>query len=396
MGILSDVFKRVAGRNLELFPTICGTAGRRADVLFALDMLEGLTSAFQQAGVPVVVPPQNRRRELETLRPYTIGLSPLGPDTARKCLSQLKDSPAFGNLDLDPRMILLQYILSDGDFHDIGLCTAPLVPLMDNTYTSFDIPVPHVRSVFLARDDDETKLFARYKKMVDTKRIPPKTTKLMRKHFFKLQRFSKIAAWELDDVARYCQKYVFNKLTSTHDDIIQNDNLASFINQLWKWISQNCKNLSSVADSSLKDLFLLPLTDGEYRRLGGGIPVLDVSGNRGIGAFLKTTASSHSQLHGRRFRLFTGDGFLPCVGDSLRKYGFVKDYEDIIPLMAWLTANRDSFVKVLSKSEKIVLLQHLNALSRSSLDSENKRAMREAVMGLCLFREAVPDAASEW
>lgn len=398
MGVLGEVFKRVAGRNLELLPTVRNTVGRRTDIIFALEIPTNLASALQHAGVPVVIPPESRRYEIESLRPYTIGLRPLEPNTARACLSKLKDSSDFKALTLDSRVILLQYILSDEDFRDIGSCTAPLVPLVDSMYASFDFLVPHVRSVFLARDDDEARLFGKYKKMIDTSRIPPKTTKLMRKYIFngRLQRFTKISAWEIDDVARYCGKYVFNKSGAQDSDIIciQGDDFVGFVNQLWKWISRYCK-LSEIASSSLKGLFLLPLVDGEYRRLNSAIPVLDVSANRGIGAFLQSTAISHSRNHGRRFHLFTGIGFPPHVGDSLRKCGFVKDYEDIVPLMGWLVANSESFVDQLSKGEKILLLQHLNALSRSNLDSNRRRSMSEAIAVLSLFQEAVPNGASD-
>lgn len=387
MDILGVVFKRVVERDLELLPTICDTVRRRTDVLFVLDILNELASALKHAGVSVVVPPEDRRYELEKLRPYAIGLMPLEPSSARTCLSQLKDSPGFRGLILEFRMTLLHYVLSDEDFHGIGTCTAPLVPLVDDTYASFDCPVTHVRSVFLARDDDEVKLFGKYKKMVDISRIPLKAIKLMRKNIpnGKLQGFTKISAWEKDDVARYCGKYIFNKHKAGGNDIIQMDGLVDFVNQLWKWISIRCRPFE-VANSSLRDIFLLPLIGGEYRRLGSAIPVLDVSRNRGIGAFLRSTTTD-----GRRFHLFTGNGFSSHVGNSLRNCGFVKDYEDIEPLMEWLIANRESFVQQLSKSEKILLLQHLNPLSRSKLDESQKRVMRKAVAILSLFQEAVPD-----
>lgn len=389
MDILGVVFKRVVGRDLGLLPTICDTVGKRTDVLFALDIPEALASALKHTGVPVVVPPEDKRYELEKLRPYTIGLKPLEPSSARICLSQLKDSPSFRTLVLESRTTLLYYVLSDGDFRDIGSCTAPLVPLVDGTYASFDCSVPHVRSVFLARSDDEARLFGKYKKLVDTSRIPQKTTKLMRKNILngKLQKFTKISTWEKDDVARYCEKYIFNGLGVGGSDIIRKDDFVDFVGQLWKWISCHCKPLE-VASSSLRDLFLLPLIDGEYRRLGSAIPVLDVSGNRGIGAFLRNTAASHSRS-GRRFHLFTGIGFPSHVGDSLRRCRFVNDYEDIEPLMAWLLANRESFVHQLSKSERILLLQHLNALSRNNLDTSQRRIMSKTVATLNIFREAV-------
>lgn len=391
MDILGVVFKRVVERDLELLPTICDTVSRRTGVLFALNIPMGLALALKHAGVSVVVPPGDRRYELEKLRPYTIGLMPLEPSSTRTRLSKLKDSPKFRNLILESRMTLLHYALSDEDFRGIGTCTAPLVPLMDNKYASFNYSVPHVRSIFLARDEDEDRLFEKHKEMVDTSRIPPKAVKLMRKQILQLQKFTKISVWEKDDVVRYCERYIFNKPRAGYNDIIQMDGLVDFVNQLWKWINLHCSPIDrEVASSSLKDLFLLPLIGSEYCRLDRAVAVLDVSRNRGIGAFLQSTATSHS-FYGRKFHLFTGNGFSSHVGDSLRKCGFVKDYEDIKPLMAWLIASRESFVHQLSRSEKILLLQHLNPLSRNKLDSSQRKSMRDAVAMLSLFQEAVPD-----
>lgn len=395
MGVFDKVFERVVRQNMKLLPTVYGTTGTRENVLFSLEIGEELKSAFGNAGVPVVIPPQDRRYGIAKLQPFTLGLSLVTPSTARERLTTLKDS--LEDLLLVSRMTLLHFIISDEDFREIGSCTAPLIPAKDGTFRSFDFPAQGSSSLFLSRDENEDKLFRKYTNMVDLSTTLPKTKKLMRKNIFKLHKFTAVRMWDVENAALYCSNHIFDSLGSRGvADVISEDGIHEFVDQLWQWINHRCKPLVSVANSSLRDLWLLPLMTGEYRKLSSTITVLDVSGNRGVGAFIWATADSHWLRYEKKYCLFTGKGFSLQTGDSLRRCGFVKDYEDIISLMKWLVANAGDFVDQLNNREKVLLLQHLNILSRNSLDQEQWKAMRDGVSKLSLFRKAAPLGSSEW
>lgn len=388
MGVLGRVFERVVMRNLRLLPTVCGTTLTRGAVLFSLDIPDGLKLALREAGVPVVSPPQDRRYEIAKLKPFTLGLAAVTPAAGRRHLTALKDS--LGNLSIESRMILLQFVISDEDFRDIGSCTAPLIPVKDGTFRAFKILAQGPGTLFLSRDDREEEIFENYTNTVDLSNTAPETKKLMRKNIFKLHRFTAVQMWHVEDAAWYCSNYIFNDLEAPGNDIICMNGRTNFVNRFWQWISQQCKPLDSVSSSSLRDLWLLPLMFEEYRKLSSRITVLDVSGKRGVGAFLWATADSHFLRYGQRYCLFTGEGFSSQVGDSLRKCGFVKDYENIVSLMDWLVENSGEFVDRLSNEEKALLLQHLSIFSRGYLDIEERESMKDGVSRLSLFREAGP------
>lgn len=377
-GVLGAVFERVVKGNLKLLPTVCGTTATGKDVLFTLESMVRYESAFQEAKVPVVIPPLASRSELGRLNPQDL-LEILESDTLRRDLESKRN---IGSLSQESRMLLLHFAILDENFSDIGKCKAPLVPITDGSYQSFHVSEKdRVGPVFLPRDTAEVRLFNKHTRIVNCNPavLLPDTAEILQRNIKDLNTHTGISSWTLDAAARYCEQHIF---TSSNADIIMRKGLehSEFVDQLWKWIMRQGQPLDSISSSALGNLWLLPLGDGEYRKLDSAVPILDVSRNKGIGEFIWRTAKRHAI----RCTLFTGEGVQPETAMYLRRPGFLGDYEDIDSLMSWLMANSATFVDRLSDGEKGKLLSYLSLLA--CIGGKWAKAMKDAVASLSIFK----------
>lgn len=376
--VLGDVFERVVRNNLKLLPTVCGTTGAGKEVLFTIVDLDRYESAFREAKVAVVVPPQTSRFELARLNPQNL-LPVLSPGTLRTHLALKRN---LGSLSQASRMLLLHYVISDEKFEDIGLCQAPLVPIADGSYHSFSVGVgDRAGPVFLPRGDDEVRLFARHTRVVNVAMLLLETAEILQRKNEDLNTHTGISNWTLDAAAKYCEQHIF---TSSKTDIItrKGPDQSEFVDQLWQWIRQRGASSDSISSSALGNMWLLPLADGEYRKLASTVPILDVSRNRGIGAFIWDIAKKYRI----RCTLFTGEDVLPETARYLRHCGFLGDYEDDEALMRWFMANSVTFVDQLNDEEKGTLLRHLSGRAADSIGDKRVKAMKDAVASLKIFK----------
>lgn len=388
--VLGDVFERVVTDNLRLLPTVCQTAEARQNILFTIGDIDGYESAFEEAGAAIVVVPQDKRFELERLRSSQEArgedlfdsLAALIPSSLRTHLSMKDD---LGNLSPGSRMLLLNYILSDNEFGEIGLCHAPLIPVMDETFESFKVPSGEGYSLFLARDDNESQLFSQETRAVDTSQLVSETVYMMRQYIDEFHRHTRIKMWTISDAARYCQQHIFNSIGSEDTDIISEQGLGGFVDEFWNWIRRKYQHTDSSALSPLHSLWLIPLMNGDYYRVRGAVPVLDVSDMKGIGAFLWKTADSQGLT---RCTLYTGTTSSQQTKEYLRGCGFIKDYQEIVPLMQWLDANSSVFIDQFSTPEKNLLLRYLHDLARDCIGKQRTKSMKDTISKLRVFREA--------
>lgn len=376
--VLGGVFERVVKGNLKLLPTVCGTTATGKDVLFTLENVDRYEPAFQEANVPVVIPPPASGFELERMNPREL-LTILEPHTLRRDLETKRN---IGSLSQESRMLLLHYAILDETFSDIGQCRAPLVPITDGSYQSFHVDErDRTGPVFLPRGENEVQLFNKHTRIVncDVSVLLPETTAILLRNIEDINAHTGISSWTLDAAARYCEQHIF---TPSNTDIImrKGPEHAQFVDQLWKWIMRQGQPSDSISGSALGKLWLLPLADGEYRKLDSAVPILDVSRNRGIGQFIWQAA----RQHGIRCALFTGEGVLPDTAVYLKRCGFLGDYEDIDALMSWLVANSATFVDRLSDGEKGGLLSHLSLLA--CFGGKWAKAMKDAVVSLSIFK----------
>lgn len=376
--VLGDVFERVVRNNLKLLPTVFGTTGTGKEVLFSLEGSDRYEPAFQEAKVAVVIPPQTSKFELARLNPQNL-LPVLTPDTLRTHLALKKN---LVSLSQDSRMLLLHYAILDEDFKDIGLCQAPLVPIAGGSYQSFSVgETDKTGAVFLPRDGDEVRLFDQHTRIVNVAMLLPETAEILQRNIDGLNKHTGISNWTLDAAARYCKQHIFK---SSSSDIImkKGPDQAEFVEQLWQWIRKRGQPSDSISSSALGNMWLLPLADGEYRKLDSTVPILDVSRNGGIGAFIWKMAKKHRI----RCTLFTGEGVSSEAAGYLRRCGFLGDDGDIEALASWLIANSVTFVDQLNDGEKGELLHHLSELAADTIGGKRIKAMKDAVASLKIFK----------
>jgi len=400
MGILGTVLKKVVENGYELLPTLSGVVKPANKIAFTLGIPEDLHSSLRDAGVPVVFPPADRRAEIRALDNKKIGLEVLSPSTGRRHLTTIKDSDALLRLGIKPRMVLLDYVLSDGQVQDFKSCEAPLIPLSDGTFRGFEMPASQDERIFMARDKTEEGLFHKsLERTVKTGALPKKSQEILVRRIIDIEKHTRIKAWAVEDAAQYCSSHEFNRITELTPVVkIDKPKFRNFVESFWKWVSKAQRRgaRGSTLVNALKGLWLIPLGNQMFQRIGSTseYPVLDVSANKGIGSFLRQGESALAN----RFKpeimyLYTGDGFYDATR-SLQTLGIIKDYDDRASLMKWLEVTLKVFVGKLDYGEKMELIRHLFNLSRDS-SASGRLCMESTVRKLPIFQEADDSSPSE-
>ena len=402
MGILGTVFKEVVEGGYELLPTLSGVVKPANKVAFTLEIPEDLRLALRDARAPVVSPPEDRRTEIRALDYKKMGLEYLSPSTARHHLTTIKDSDALLHLDIKPRMVLLDYVLSDCQVQNFGNCEAPLIPLSNGTFRGFEMPVSQDDRIFIARDTTEVDLFQKsLERTVKMSALPKKSREILVERIEEIEKHTGIKAWTVEDAAQYCSSYEFNGIEEPTPVVkIDKPKFDNFVKLFWKWVSKTQRRggRGSTLVNALKDLWLIPLGNQMFQRIGSTseYPVLDVSANKGIGSFLRQAESAlakRSMPEILVMHLYKGGGF-PQATKCLQELGIIKDYDDRVSLMKWLEITLKAFVGRLEYGEKMELIRHLFDLSRDCSAPE-RLCMEQTVRKLPIFQEANDSSPNE-
>ncbi|KAG0636271.1 hypothetical protein HOY80DRAFT_891646 [Tuber brumale] len=400
MGILGAVFKEAVERGLELLPTVSGVVKPAKEVAFTLGIPEDLHSSLRGAGAQVVFPPADRRAELNALGRKNLGLEYLSPFTARRHLTTIKDSDALLRLDIKPRMVLLDYILSDCQAQDFGSCEAPLIPLSDGTFRGLEIPASRDDRIFIARDRTEEDLFQKSpERTVKTRALSKKSRETLVRLIGEIEKHTRIKAWSVEDAAQYFSSCEFDGIAEPMPVVkIDKPGFNRFIKLFWEWIpkakNRGIGRLTLV--NALKDLWLIPLGKQMFQRIGttSEYPVLNVSVNRGIGSFLKQAESALANRFGPEITyLYTGGEF-PHATTTLQELGIIRDYDDRVSLMKWLEVTVKVFAERLDHAEKMELIRHLSNMSRGC-GASDRSCMEPTVRKLPIFQEANDSSLDE-
>lgn len=399
MGVLSLVFQRIVKRDLKLLPTICGRVGKKGEILFASKVEEAIRDALSQAGCLVVIPPEDRRSELSKLKVKDLGIEELTVAAVRDSLSKLKDS--LENLTPQNRGVLLDYVLSSGDYENLGFCFAPLLPILNDKFCSFD---HSDHKLFFPMTMKEAELFKHYPRMIDRKKLSTETYQQMRKGIKELDHKTCISTWTITEAASYCEKYIFtNPRPARNANFItlQSSESRKFVELFWDWVGNTGKNnykQLSANPSVLDGLWLIPtMEDGIYHRISTTerrFSILDVSNEGYISKFLEE-AACRPVCDGTQYPIYTGEGTFSVFTSTLRGLGYIDNAENVEYLISWLVENSTNFVDRLPEESRNKLLEHLGREVKMNIKSEEKKiAARERIGMLRLFREAVPTGDS--
>jgi len=228
--------------------------------------------------------------------------------------------------------------------------------------------------------------------------LPKKPRVILEGDIAEIEKRTRIKASATEDVAQY-SPYEFDRITEPTPVVkIEKPEFNDFVELFWEWVPKaQCRGAGgSALTSALKDLWLIPLGNQMFQRIGSTskYPVLDVSVNEGIGSFLRQAESAlANRFTPEIMYLYTGDGF-PQATKSLQGLGVIKGYDDRASLMKWLEVTVEIFSSRLDYGEKVELVRHLFDLSRDCSASE-RSCMEQTVRKLPIFQEANDSSLSE-
>ncbi|KAI9812928.1 MAG: hypothetical protein M1827_004446 [Pycnora praestabilis] len=265
-GAVVDV---VSHEDLPVWYTDIGHVSLRVGLLTSESVNHRQRQAFCEAKVPVVYLPETLLLHAQRI-PKAYTLSPLA------ILKRFHQS----NLDIDvsesSKLILLDYLLSDIPVDE--LADFELFPFEDGTFRSTKL-----RKVFLHRDQSEKALYSREPQQnLDINRLTSQSLKSLRTQVITA---SSVRFRQAEDLRDYFMSEVFGRLERSEDTIVVDGVTRALIIAAWNWIWQiytvrmplqkgpetlrwgSDRRHSELPSAVLRSLWLLPLTNGRFRRL---------------------------------------------------------------------------------------------------------------------------------
>lgn len=371
-GTLGAVFTRVVSDKRRLLPAICGTAVASSEALFAGQLDDSLRDALRDAGIVVVQPPSDKLYELTQLPIQGLGMSYVSPKTIRDTLTTLSSNLEM--LSTDARSTLLDYILSDGDYDDIGKCKAQLLPMMDGTYRNFG----REEIIYRFSRGNESSLFTDMPSyVIDCSKLSQSTVSRFTQDMDLIRRSSNVDYWDICGARLNCKLMFSRKMADPEADTIVLPDFTLWLNQFWSWvISIDKQNPQELA--MLDELWLVPLTECRYGKLKSRL-YLRISGPGPTASLFRSIIHSHP-IKGSLF--YSNSGISPKVTDFLDANNVVMDCGRVRPLLNWLRLVPD-FLDAIGDSHRIELIECIGDLAKPCGND-----VLQLVRLLTLFRQA--------
>jgi sacsin len=300
-----------------------------------------LRKALNDAGVPVIYLPDELRWLVEsTCKPEN-----LSPPTLCERLEQR--SKLMRALSEATKQTLLDFIISNPEFDGYG--TVELFPFEDGTYKAIkDI------TAYVHRDDAEQLLFLlEPHNNIDLKRVSASTVQLLRTGCNKSSLNRSLRHRSTKDLRAYCLKTYFKQHDPTQDAVLVDKDTMDFIRKVWDWIVATGY---SVLDAAISCLWLVPLTNGQYRKIkptkSTARTIYARTGE--LGHFLKSLANFNSH---RNKPIIQTSGLphqlLDLLSEAIEKEPslMIMDGNILEDFMLWLSAISEVFDQV-SDEEK--------------------------------------------
>lgn len=246
------VLRIIEQKNRSVWYTDLGYVTLGSGLVAVIEELWVIRKALNEAGVPVIYLPDDLMSSVEAtckveyLRPQTIcGFLERGQENLRIVSEGAK-------------RVLLDYVISDPDFREYG--AVELFPFEDGTYRAIDN-----ESAFIHRDEEERLLFQLEKsRNIELQKLSKTTRQVLQTGCSTSSLHSSLRHRSTYDLKTYCLQTHFNAFDSTKDLVSLDENISSVISKVWDWI---VKRQYSILDDNISCLWLLPLSDGRYRKI---------------------------------------------------------------------------------------------------------------------------------
>ena len=256
MNPLKNVLSTIVKDSLPLWWTEIGHSRADEGLLNVGAKSLALREALREAKVPVVYAPDGLHSHVQ----HIFNGRHLDPQRLFSFLASKNDQ--IRDWSHDTKMSILEYLLSDGAFTEIG--TLELFPFKDGNYRSIAN-----YDAFICRNDLEVDLFGlQNDHNVDVEKLSRVAASVLHGWCQSSIRHEWIRYRSTSDFRDYCLKAVFVKPDSQQDMVYLDIEAASFVMKAWSWIvKQDINDLGAMSD-----LWIIPLTSGHYRKYKPCLP----------------------------------------------------------------------------------------------------------------------------
>jgi hypothetical protein len=392
VGILDEVFERVMTNGLRLLPTIGGSLAYPSEALFAPQLAVSLEEALREAAVVVVFPPNDRREWLSQLSHQYSGLQLITPTEIRLGLSTLQNASHPGEglnaISAHSKSVLLDYILSDAAYKEIGQCEARLLPTLAGTYQAFK-PLDGSIKIRFAQSQEELELFHGPNinpLVIDKSKLSPDSLYHFNNRIDLLENFSSVSRWDLKGAEIYCRSSVFQD--DLHREVpmatIVRPGILGWVNRLWSWaVALDRKG----AISAFEDLWLLPLGGNRYSKLPPKSIILDVSGHGPIAQIFRQILASYP-TEALQYHIYTTNDTMSQENtEFFREAKFIYDCEELHNIVSWLVS-WPGFLDVASYEQRTQLIDLMGDLAVKRITNDTRARLKAFLKWLPLFHPA--------
>lgn len=376
------VLRIIEQQNYSLWYTDLGYVTLGSGLVTNIETSSAMRKALNEAGVPVIYLPGDLMSRVET----TCKVQYLRPQTLCDRLERGQEQLRI--VGEDTKQVLLDYVISDPDFREYG--AVELFPFEDGTYRAID-----KQAAFIHQDEDERLLFQlEQSRNIELQKLSETTLQFLQKSCSTSSLHSSLRHRSTCDLKTYCLQTHFKMFDSTKDLISVDENTSSVISKVWDWIATR---QYSILDDNISYLWLLPLSDGKYRRIkpsDASFGTIYATPGE-LGDFLISLADINidfnkpiiraNDLSRRSVQLLT---------DAMKKDRslFIKTSDSLEDFMLWLSEIPGVFDSVATDDDR----WHLHRLLASRLNlCKDRKTISNILRGLKIFQRVVWKAEND-
>jgi sacsin len=376
------VLRIIEQKNYSVWYTDLGYVTLGSGLVTKIEKSSVMRKALNDAGVPVIYLPGDLMSSVET----TYKVKSLRPQTLCGFLERRQDKLRI--ISEDAKQVLLDYVISDPNFREYG--AVELFPFEDGIYRAIDNEV-----AFIHRDDEERLLFQLENgRNIELRKLSKTTQQLLQNGCSTSSLHSSLRHRSTYDLKTYCLKTHFKTFDSKKDLVSVDENISIFISRVWNWI---VTRQHTILDDNISCLWLLPLSDGRYRKIKPSDASFDTiyAGPGELGDFLRDLDDKGIDSNKP---IIKTNGLSSCsvqlLIDAMKKDPslFIKTSDILENFMHWLSEIREVFDDMATDDDRWRL--HKLLASRLHLCIDLK-TISNILGGLKVFQKVVWKAEND-
>jgi sacsin len=375
------VLRIVEQNNYSLWYTDLGYVTLGSGLVTKMENSSVMRKALNEAGVPVIYLNDDLFSSVEAI----CKVDHLRPQTL--CIWLERRQERLRIVSEDTKQMLLDYVMSDPDFRGYG--AVELFPFEDGIYRAIGDG-----AAFIHRDEDEHLLFQlEQSRNIERQKLSNSTLRVLQEGCSTSSLHSSLRYRSTGDLKTYCLQTHFKTFESTEDLIHVDENTSSFIPKAWDWI---VTRQYSILDDNISCLWLIPLTDGRYRKIKPSDASFDtIYATKGeLGDFLRTFANINAASNKPIIQAKDlSPQSVQLLTDAMTKDPslFIKTSHSLEDFMLWLDKTREVFNVATDKDR-----WYLHELLASNLNlCKYPKTIAKILRGLKIFQSVIWKAEND-